>query len=183
MSNVLGNLFQEIAEAIRGKTGNSGTMKPAEFPANINSIVQTGETKQLTYKFATVPTVTSDIMTINHNMGVVPDIIMFLPNNPPTASTLVYSIGMSTAMINALRTDEYPAKTGYIATFTDSNNGTNSYYGVTLGTCNGHEGDPEYPQYGAVRGVTATSFTVGGTMAPLSRAASGYIWIAIAGIS
>jgi hypothetical protein len=39
MSNVLGNLFGEIADAIRGKSGGTDTMKPAEFPAEIASIV------------------------------------------------------------------------------------------------------------------------------------------------
>lgn len=42
MSNVLGNLFGEIADAIREKTGGTGTMKPAEFPAEIASIVTGG---------------------------------------------------------------------------------------------------------------------------------------------
>lgn len=39
MANALGALFSDIANAIRGKTGNEGTMKPAEFPAAIDGIV------------------------------------------------------------------------------------------------------------------------------------------------
>lgn len=42
MANVLGTLFQDIANAIRAKTGGTGTMKPAEFPAEIASIVTGG---------------------------------------------------------------------------------------------------------------------------------------------
>lgn len=38
MSNALGTLFGEIADAIREKSGESGTMKPAEFPAKIAAI-------------------------------------------------------------------------------------------------------------------------------------------------
>lgn len=38
MANALGTLFQNIADAIRGKTGETGTMKPAEFPKKIASI-------------------------------------------------------------------------------------------------------------------------------------------------
>lgn len=38
MSNELKTLFQDIADAIRVKTGDTGTMKPAEFPAQITSI-------------------------------------------------------------------------------------------------------------------------------------------------
>ena len=36
--NVLGALFSNIANAIREKTGNTATMKPAEFPAKILDI-------------------------------------------------------------------------------------------------------------------------------------------------
>lgn len=38
MANALGTLFQNIAAAIRAKTGDTGTMKPAEFPEKIASI-------------------------------------------------------------------------------------------------------------------------------------------------
>jgi hypothetical protein len=36
--NVLGTLFSDIADAIRSKTGSTETMKPAEFPEQINNI-------------------------------------------------------------------------------------------------------------------------------------------------
>lgn len=38
MANALGTLFQNIASAIRAKTGETGTMKPAEFPEKIAAI-------------------------------------------------------------------------------------------------------------------------------------------------
>jgi len=38
MANVLGELFGDIASAIREKTGEEGTMKPAQFPEKISSI-------------------------------------------------------------------------------------------------------------------------------------------------
>ena len=38
MSNVLGELFGDIADAIREKTGDTATMKPAEFPEKIGGI-------------------------------------------------------------------------------------------------------------------------------------------------
>ena len=38
MGNVLGNLFGDIATAIREKTGDTASMKPAEFPAKISAI-------------------------------------------------------------------------------------------------------------------------------------------------
>lgn len=38
MANVLGALFQDIADAIKRKTGSSDTMKPMEFPSAIDRI-------------------------------------------------------------------------------------------------------------------------------------------------
>jgi hypothetical protein len=38
MANVLAELFQNVASAIREKTGDTGTMKPAEFPDKIRAI-------------------------------------------------------------------------------------------------------------------------------------------------
>ena len=38
MANVLAELFQNTANAIREKTGDTGTMKPAEFPEKIRAI-------------------------------------------------------------------------------------------------------------------------------------------------
>ena len=38
MANVLAELFQNTADAIREKTGDTGTMKPAEFPEKIRAI-------------------------------------------------------------------------------------------------------------------------------------------------
>lgn len=38
MANALGTLFQNIAAAIRAKTGETGSMKPSEFPEKIASI-------------------------------------------------------------------------------------------------------------------------------------------------
>lgn len=38
MSNILSALFQDIADAIRSKTGETSTMKPAEFPEKITAI-------------------------------------------------------------------------------------------------------------------------------------------------
>ena len=40
MANVLGELFSEIAESIRGGLGDIGTMKPNAFPDRIDEIVE-----------------------------------------------------------------------------------------------------------------------------------------------
>lgn len=48
MANVLGELFQDIADAIRGKTGDTATMKPAEFPDKIAAIETGGGGAEIT---------------------------------------------------------------------------------------------------------------------------------------
>lgn len=42
MANVLGELFQNIADAIRSKTGSTDTLKPNQFPAAIEGITTGG---------------------------------------------------------------------------------------------------------------------------------------------
>ncbi len=42
MANVLGELFQDIADAIRSKTGSTDTLKPNQFPAAIEGITTGG---------------------------------------------------------------------------------------------------------------------------------------------
>lgn len=42
MANVLGTLFQDIADAIRAKTGDTAAMKPADFPQAISAITGGG---------------------------------------------------------------------------------------------------------------------------------------------
>jgi hypothetical protein len=47
MANALGTLFKDVADAIRAKTGDTGTMKPAQFPEKIASITGGGGGVQL----------------------------------------------------------------------------------------------------------------------------------------
>ena len=42
MANILGKLFNDIANSIRNKTGNTETIKPIDFPAQIDSITGGG---------------------------------------------------------------------------------------------------------------------------------------------
>lgn len=108
MSNVLGNLFGEIAEAIRAKTGGTDTMKPAEFPAEIAAIPtgggggNAGEWVMATGDF--VPT--SEVVTISHGLGVVPDIAFIAVQiggaiTGATRQVLVSSFGVSQRLGNS----------------------------------------------------------------------------------
>jgi hypothetical protein len=64
MANALGTLFKDVADAIRAKTGDTGTMKPAQFPEKIASITGGGGGVQL-YP----PTLTRSGETLNIDMN------------------------------------------------------------------------------------------------------------------
>lgn len=83
--NVLGVLFQSIADAIRNKTGDTGKIVPADFPNEINSIVVgTGgggggtETGLGDLKIAngSFSAGTGYRKTITHGLGKMPDLVV-----------------------------------------------------------------------------------------------------------
>ena len=112
MSNVLGNLFGEIANAIRAKTGGTDTMKPAEFPAEIAAIPTGGGSDAGEWVMATGQfTPTSDIETITHGLGVVPDIAFVAMQTSTqlegtTAQVLMSAIGFSSRFADGLTLTE-----------------------------------------------------------------------------
>lgn len=101
MANVLGELFRNIAAAIREKTGDTATMKPADFPEKISNIEAGGGGAKIavgTYEASTSK------QTIAHNLGVVPDIVICTPTTTQyttTAGKYFVSIGISEAFSNA----------------------------------------------------------------------------------
>ena len=78
MANVLGELFGDIANAIREKTGDTATMKPAEFPDKIGGIEAGGGGGTLVAKFMRF-TATANTQTVTHNMGATPIFAMAYP--------------------------------------------------------------------------------------------------------
>jgi hypothetical protein len=100
MANVLGKLFSDIATAIRDKTGDTSTMKPADFPAKISAIKVDREEKHYRI-FSGSFTATSSTQIVDHNCGTVPDIIMVIPGHVPEDNSIISVIGYSTAMLKA----------------------------------------------------------------------------------
>ena len=172
MANTLGKLFQDIATAIRSKTGEAGTMKPAEFPAKIAQIMVGtggGSDKNVVYKTGSIyePTAT---MTIDHGVGFVPDMIgLFCLGESKATAVIQWSINFSNAIINACDGDA-PGKTATM---------TNGVYKMGIGQVRGFE-TTTVPMAG-VYSVTDTSFTVGGTLATLDVDCF-YAWFAIGGL-
>lgn len=97
MANALGKLFADIADAIRSKTGETGKMKPMEFPAEILSIA--GGSSNVRVDMGMVTFTSSDIVngvaTFEHNLGVMPDYILFFALDSPrvTSSDPYYMMG------------------------------------------------------------------------------------------
>lgn len=90
MANVLGELFGDIASAIREKTGDTATMKPAEFPDKISAI-EVGGGSGGTFVVARgsfTPTSTT-ACKLTHGLGVVPIYIQCYAEalkSPPTGT-------------------------------------------------------------------------------------------------
>lgn len=70
MANALGTLFGDIASAIREKTGDTATMKPAQFPEKIAAI-EAGGGGSLVAQYQEF-TATSNKQTVSHNLGTSP---------------------------------------------------------------------------------------------------------------
>lgn len=176
-NNVLGDLFQDIAEAIRYQTGGTETMKPMEFPDKIYEIVASGGDSSgggsLELSVATGTfTPTEKVMTVEHGMGIVPDIIAVFSDAAPVSMTVNSAFGFSTACKEAFGEEckgfaKVALGTGQIATML-----------VTQGF-----DDSSLPSSsGCVRAVTADTFTMGSTTFGLDTATS-YTWYAYGGIT
>lgn len=175
MSNVLGNLFGEIADAIREKTGGTGTMKPAEFPAQIANIPVGGGGGSGELKFATsIFQGTGKAQTVNHTLGSIPDILIITSGALGTTGMIIACVAFSSAMLAALGG-------GYIITMrfatTSGPMGITSNIGMELS-----QGNNMYEQFGGVRAVTADAFTIGSSEYGM-KSGENHNWIAIGGIT
>ena len=177
MSNVLSNLFEEIANAIREKTGGTDTMKPAEFPAEIASIMTGGGSSGGELKYTIKHfTPSSDVTTVSHNLGYVPDITIVIPGEVPLDKQISFGIGLSSAMLEAVGGGWLNIIQGA------STNGTQQ-----LTADIGVEADAPGFYYadwgGGIRSMTSTSFVIGGgSMLKLATGKS-YSYITIGGIT
>ena len=185
MSNVLGNLFEEIANAIREKTGGTGTMKPAEFPAEIASIVtggggNAGEWVMATGDFAP----TSEVATISHGLGVVPDIAfisMQIGGNitGATRQVLVSSFGVSQRLGNSAA---LVSGKSIILGSSVALNYTSSPPAAIAGTTNSAFIDlPESDAWFPIHSANANTIGFGDTIAaPLLTSGTKYGWCVMA---
>ena len=111
-NNVLGVLFQDIADAIRGKTGGTETMKPADFPANITAIeAGGGGGGTIIGKTFTFTGSTTYPVTVTHDLGVTPFLIAVCPTEGMGSSKaereLYMCICFNTEMRNKIGLSDY----------------------------------------------------------------------------
>lgn len=119
--SVLSELFQEIANAIRTKTGETAKIAPGDFPAQISTIEGTGANAnwvvahKLYSKGKYSPTVTGEYgvgsAVFEHGLSVVPDIILFkfTAANEISNRTTQMAIGLSSAAQAAIASSDYLA--------------------------------------------------------------------------
>lgn len=184
MANVLGTLFQDIANAIRNKTGTTAKMAPNDFPTHINSIVVgSGGTSGGEWKFASgTLTSTGGAMTIRHDLGDIPDIIYVSMGKSIADTNINYflaSLQFSNAMIEAFNGNGDFSEKGLCAVMT-------SAIGVILHTLQeGVDGaHTQYAEmYGPIRNADATTFTVGGGSVSPILSGRTVTWWAVSGIT
>ena len=169
MANVLGALFQDIANAIRAKTGSTDTMKPAEFPAQISSIVA-GDGIEWISTNGTFTTENAS-HTVAHELGVVPDIIFIHPHmiNPGQAGgtmNIMFSMLMSRKLLGE-------GLTGGVMYLFNINDGRG------LAATGGSIEDAHSGGLYGIHSVTTDSFTVGSSAYPVYPGV-GYGWHAYA---
>ena len=113
-------------------------------------------------------------MTVEHNCGQIPNIVVVYGTEKPELNTIFFAVGANKAMID--KTEGLKS----LALYLSSNGGA---YGLT--DDNGIENPADWPSYanaGGIREATATSFVVGGTQGGLLIDAT-YDWFAICGIA
>ena len=183
MHEVLDNLFGDIAEAIRSRTRTNGDIKPSEFAERINDISIIGESLSLDLTTGSFEA-TSEVMTVEHNVGKVPDILIVYPSHVPQLGDFTYMLGFSKALMHSIKNydTKYPAKVAFVIRIAST--GEAGGY-LTHGSKYGFDevGEEDQVVYGHIRGVTDTSFTVGSskTNYPHTIVGLSYDYLAITG--
>ena len=172
MSTALGELFTNIASAIRDKTGDTATMKPMEFPEKIEGIELSSSGGNLKVANGTFLGVgTSGDAVVNHNLGIIPDIVIIADADSLAGLTLSFGMvyfmaGMSQALAD-------------LTTFDFCQFG--AAYGLNAWTSVSNPKDITATSDAVINNTTATHFKVGGGYGTMPNKT--YRWLAIAGLT
>ena len=94
MANALGTLFGDIASAIREKTGDTETMKPAEFPEKIAAIETGGGSGGLKGKHQSVTLKGTYGERVSVDFGFTPGMILLYPDSNVNVSGSSYMLAV-----------------------------------------------------------------------------------------
>lgn len=94
MANALGTLFGDIASAIREKTGDTATMKPAQFPEKIAAIEAGGGSGGLKGKHTSVTLNGTYGERVSVDFGFTPGMILLYPNSNVNVSSSNYMLAV-----------------------------------------------------------------------------------------
>lgn len=171
--SALGNLFSEIASAIRAKDGGEGKMKPADFPDRILALETGGggvSADPLVFATGEFELKSAGELKIAHNLGVVPDIVLYflcrIDSGAQLSSTDACYSGELAYSTEAMK--EGAVRTLYLI------NG--SHFGLAdgiFGTSSDKDG------LGCVRKANPETFTVGCATANRHCAVGRYRWVTV----
>lgn len=173
MGNVLGTLFGDIAGAIRAKNDKAGTMKPMQFPAAILNIPEAKDPKLIVRRGEYTPA-TIDTVTIDHNLGVIPDVVVVF------LASLEESATLSGASTNVGGQICYSAEAladgavGRVYNIMGASTDTKAY--------SVYDENADVNALGCVRGATPRTFKIGGSTAWPVKVGATYNWVAIGGL-
>lgn len=173
MANALKTLFTDIATAIRETLPDEPSMSPYNYPDKIRKVASTGGgTRTFVYKQGYVTATSETTTTVQHDSGVIPDIIIVSPKSIITdAGYLIHYIGYSEKFMNALGED---AVGGYLTAIMSTGS---AFHGTIYDAFDVNNSE----LFGRVRNVTTTTFDIGSDSAQLVPSAE-YMWITIGDI-
>ena len=183
--NVLGTLFGDIANAIRAKTGDTATMKPIDFPTKISEIEVSssgGSGGSVIVNEGTIkPTADKQIYTIEHGLGVVPDLIIVRiyhaiseTQMPNYYYTIYGGFSFSSAFLERIPSD-LRSEFGAWWVWVGGDVGFMTVTGGGLDLTNSEI-------WGHIRNGNASTFQVGGSKSAHMPEGAEYKWCAVAGL-
>ena len=177
---IMGSTLRAIANAVRGKTGITEPMFPTEFADAINSITGGGGGGSVEWLYAkgSVKNPTTTEVTVNHELGVIPDIIVAYIQGggtvTGTVSILLNTIVLSKKMFGASNVTNHDKTHLGTACFLKPD--TNWF--MSMGSTGGIETLQPNNLVG-VASVTENTFVLGGTSIVLGSNFT-YDWFAFA---
>lgn len=142
-----------IAEAIRSKTGGTDPIKVSDMAAQIAGIMTGGGDKTPVMKSGSFKP-TTGVVTVQHNLGVIPDIAIVIIQATVGNSKFIGSVGYSQAMVDALG-GGYICPAYYTAATGTGGANISTDIGIEQSNSRGNT-------YGNIRAATETTFVVGG---------------------